>query len=300
MRISTYARVTNPKYADFAFDWADIAKSLGTKAGNAFNTVKGALPTTASGAAKLGAGIGAGVGGLNYLGSDDKSIGNLATSVAGGAAIGGAVGYGGASLKNAYQARRAGQTGLQGGSINAPQLAPAASTMPQPEAPVPTSNSQPIQTNAPASQPQLPAAQAVSRPQPTSNGIITTPPPTTSGDTVISSGNQSGNSAPQPKPEKNVTYSGAVEREDSRLVGKNKGDKPDPRVPVEKDGKVQGVRTQKELANTIRNQQSYLTTHNVTDPSQLDAASKKFYMELRRNTSPFANFKVRRYNGFIY
>jgi hypothetical protein len=96
MRISTYALATNPKYANFnPFNWQGLAGQLGTKASKALSTPVGA--------AKLGAGIGAGVGAINYLGSDDKSIGNLAGQVGGGAALGGAAGYGGSKLKNAYQ-----------------------------------------------------------------------------------------------------------------------------------------------------------------------------------------------------
>jgi hypothetical protein len=53
MRISAYARATNTKYANFALDWAGLAGQLGTKAGKALSTPVGA--------AKLGAGIGAGV-----------------------------------------------------------------------------------------------------------------------------------------------------------------------------------------------------------------------------------------------
>jgi|LakMenEpi03Aug12_release.lakeMendotaPanAssembly.Ray.scaffolds.fasta_scaffold5147102_2 hypothetical protein len=52
MRVSAYARTTNPKYANF-FDWQNLAGQLGTKAGKALSTPVGA--------AKLGAGIGAGV-----------------------------------------------------------------------------------------------------------------------------------------------------------------------------------------------------------------------------------------------
>lgn len=77
MRISAHAQ------DNFAFNWQSLASSLGTP----------------SVAAKLGAGI----GGLSYLASDDKSIGSLATRVGGGAAIG----YAGGSLKNAYQTRKA-------------------------------------------------------------------------------------------------------------------------------------------------------------------------------------------------
>lgn len=209
MRISAYARATNPKYANFAVDWAGLAGQLGTKAGKALSTT--------GGAAKLGAGIGAGIGAINYLGSEDKSIGNLAGKVAGGAAVGGAVGYGGAKLKNAWQARKAGNQATQNGVIVPP---------------APTSQ-QTIDTTA-----------------------ITVP--NTSGKT------QSGNS--QSYPLANANPIGATTE---RISPKSQKIKPDELKPNEPEGSVR-------------------------------RRGRQRTMDASRKTSPFANFKVRRYNGFIY
>jgi hypothetical protein len=258
MRISTYALATNPKYANFAVDWAGLAGQLGTKASKALST--------SGGAAKLGAGIGAGIGAINYLGSDDKSIGNLAGQVAGGAALGGAAGYGGSKLKNAWQARKAGQVG------NQQLLAPAASTMPQPQTPIQTSNGQPIQTAPPAQQAQLPAAQPIQRPQPTQNGVITTPVPAnqqTINTTAITVPNasgktQSGNS--QPYPLANRTTQGVGQEQIGTLSQKRR--------------KVQ-----------LRNAPAGTYQTNGLPPTVSNN---------NKAESPFANFKVRRYNGFIY
>ena len=223
MRISAYARATNPKYANFAVDWAGLAGQLGTKAGKALSTT--------GGAAKLGAGIGAGIGAINYLGSEDKSIGNLAGQVAGGAAVGGAVGYGGAKLKNAWQARKAGNQAI---------LAPA--------------------------------AEPVQRPQPTQNGVIVPPAPTsqqTIDTTAITVPNtsgktQSGNS--QSYPLANANPIGATTE---RISPKSQKIKPDELKPNEPEGSVR-------------------------------RRGRQRTMDASRKTSPFANFKVRRYNGFIY
>lgn len=209
MRISAYARATNPKYANFAVDWTGLAGQLGTKAGKALSTT--------GGAAKLGAGIGAGIGAINYLGSEDKSIGNLAGKVAGGAAVGGAVGYGGAKLKNAWQARKAGNQATQNGVIVPP---------------APTSQ-QTIDTTA-----------------------ITVP--NTSGKT------QSGNS--QSYPLANANPIGATTE---RISPKSQKIKPDELKPNEPKGSVR-------------------------------RRGRQRTMDASRKTSPFANFKVRRYNGFVY
>jgi hypothetical protein len=227
MRISTYALATNPKYANF-FQWQALA---------------GKALSTPVGAAKLGAGIGAGVGAINYLGSDDKSIGNLAGQVAGGAALGGAAGYGGSSLKNAYQARKAGQVGNQA-------LLPA------------TTNAS--ATNA--------SKQLVQRPQPTQNGVITTPPPAsqqTIDTTAITVPNasgktQSGNS--QPYPLANQNTQGVGQEQIGTLSQK--------RRKVQLKNAPAGTYQTNGLPSTVSNN------------SQTE--------------SPFANFKVRRYNGFVY
>lgn len=252
MRISAYARATNPKYANF-FDWSGLAGQLGTKAGKALSTT--------GGAAKLGAGIGAGVGAINYLSSEDKSIGNLASQVAGGAALGGAAGYGGSKLKNAWQARKASQVGGQA------MLAPAATSVTQ--TPI---NNQPVTPNAPKQQAQLPAAQPVQRPQPTQNGVIVPPAPAsqqtidTSAITVpnTSGKTQSGNS--QSYPLANANPIGATTE---RISPKSQKIKPDELKPNEPEGSVRRRGRQRTI----------------------DAS---------RKTSPFANFKVRRYNGFVY
>ena len=258
MRISTYARVTNPKYANFV-DWSNLAGSLGIKAGAALNAAKGALPTTATGAAKLGAGIGAGVGAVNYLGSQDKSIGNLAGQVAGGAAIGGAAGYGGASLKNAYQARKAGQVGGQ------TMLAPAATPVPA-QAVV----NQPIQTNAPTPQAQLPAGQSLPTNQQTidvNSSAIVEP---------------KGYQQPKPLPTKNAD--GVVELPNPDTVGVGT----EQSMPLSQQKRLD-VRRKKYPAEGFR-------SGNMKAEQAFDANGQPF----SRNTSPFANFKVRRYNGFIY
>jgi len=240
MRISTYALATNPKYANFApFNWQGLAGSLGSKTSSALNAAKGALPTTATGYGKLGAGVGAGIGALNYLGSEDKSIGNLAGQVAGGAAVGGAAGYGGASLKNAYQARKAGQIGNQ--KLLTPVAAPVQTTVPN----------QPIQTNAPAS------------PQTIDTTAITVP--NASGKT------QSGNS--QPYPLNNPNTKGVGTEQISPTSQQQRRD----------------VRLQKYPQGKRR-------SGNLPTEPAIDVNGKPF----SRNTSPFANFKVRRYNGFVY
>ena len=192
MRVSAYARATNPKYANF-FDWSGLAGQLGTKAGKALSTT--------GGAAKLGAGIGAGVGAINYLVSDDKSIGNLAGQIAGSAALGGAAGYGGSSLRNAWQARKASQQTIDTSAITVPN---------------------------------------------------------TSGKT------QSGNS--QSYPLANANPIGATTE---RISPKSQKIKPDELKPNEPEGSVRRRGRQRTI----------------------DAS---------RKTSPFANFKVRRYNGFVY
>jgi hypothetical protein len=234
MRISAYARATNSKYANF-FDWEGLASQLGTKASGALNAAKGALPTTAAGYGKLGAGIGAGVGAINYLGSDDKSIGNLAGQVAGGAAVGGAVGYGGASLNNAYQARKAGQVGgqaaSQGGNPSAPQSAPTVSNVPQ---------SQAVST---APQAQSPAASS-----------------TTAATT---------NTANQYRQQGQQNY--------------NQNGIPD-LSRAEPDG-------------TLALNKSYKRGVQPTKPANPEDYGQS---NSSRNISPFANFKVRRYNGFVY
>ena len=246
MRISAYARATNPKYANF-FQWQALAGQLGTKAGKALSTPVGA--------AKLGAGLGAGVGAVNYLGSEDKSIGNLAGQVAGGAALGGAVGYGGASLKNAWQARKAGNQTLLPATTNASA------------------------TNAFKQQAQLPA--------PATSGAIV---PVTS---------QSGNSAPQNPV--NTVATGAVEREGQKMRGVDSSGRGNASVPVQKpDGSVRGVLTPAQLKQQAKNREIFLNGRGVKSVSELNPQDKAFYLDLSRNTSPFANFKVRRYNGFIY
>jgi len=237
MRISAYARATNPKYANFAVDWAGLAGQLGTKA-------RGAL-STSGGAAKLGAGIGAGIGAINYLGSDDKSIGNLAGQVAGGAALGGAAGYGGSKLKNAWQARKAGQTSNQ-------PLLPATTNASATNVTQTPINNQPFTPNAPKQQAQLPAAKPVSRPESTQNGVITTP------------------------------------------------------------ASVEDV-TQDFVNKTRKNAKQNYEQNGIPDLSRAEAdgvlpldnrfgrgAKPMKSANTSMNTSPFANFKVRRYNGFVY
>ena len=346
MRISAYARATNPKYANF-FDWGDLASQLGTKASGALNAAKGALPTTAAGYGKLGAGIGAGVGAINYLGSDDKSIGNLAGQVAGGAAVGGAVGYGGASLKDAYQARKAGQVGNQA------MLAPAATPVTQ----------TPINTpNAPAPQTQLPAAQSTPA-LAASQQTIDTPAitvPNASGQT------QSGNS--QPYPLANTTTTGVGNEQISPTSQQSRPNVPlqnapagkrrsgnlpatdatvgqpinststssQPRIvdptEVQPDDNVykalQTPQERRQYENNLKNQpltqeqkiqstkaksQQFLESMGVTSSNQLSPSDRNYYNSLIQshygqlksantsmNTSPFANFKIRRYNGFVY
>jgi len=253
MRISAYARATNPKYANFAVDWAGLAGQLGTKTGKALSTPIGT--------AKLGAGVGAGIGAINYLGSEDKSIGNLAGQVAGGAALGGAAGYGGYKLKSAWQARKAGQVGGQ--SILAPAATPVTQT------PI---NNQPFTPNAPKQQAQLPAAQQVQRPQPTQNGVIVPPAPAsqqiidTTAITVpnASGKTQSGNS--QPYPLANQNTQGVGQEQISTLSQKRRK-----------------VQLKKAPAGTYQTGGLPPTTSNNN-----------------KAESPFANFKVRRYKGFVY
>jgi hypothetical protein len=296
MRISAYARATNLKYANF-FDWQGLASQLGTKASGALNAAKGALPTTAAGYGKLGAGIGAGVGAINYLGSDDKSIGNLAGQVAGGAAVGGAVGYGGASLKNAYQARKAGNQALLPATTNA-----SATNVTQ--TPI---NNQPFTPNAPAPQAQLPATQPISQPQPTQNGVVTPPAPAsqqTIDTTAITVPNasgqtQSGNSAPQNSINTKIT--GAAESEKQKMNGIDKSGRPNPSVPIQDaNGNVQGAQSQSQIKKRSSSQANLLSQKGVTSPSQLSPEDYQTYINMTRKTSPFANFKVRRYNGFTY
>ncbi|QIW88497.1 hypothetical protein [Pseudanabaena phage PA-SR01] len=260
MRISAYARATNPKYANF-FNWQGLAGQLGTKAGNALSTTRGAV--------KLGAGIGAGIGAINYLGSEDKSIGNLVGQVAGGAALGGAAGYGGASLKNAYQARKAG--------------------------------------NAPKQQAQLPAAQPVQRPQPTQNGVIITPAPTsqqiidTTAITVpnASGKTQSGASAPQNPV--NTKISGAAESERQKMNGIDKSERPNASVAIQDaSGNIRGAQSQSKRKRRSSSQANLLSEKGVTSPNQLSNEDYERYINMSKNSSPFANFKVRRYNGFVY
>jgi hypothetical protein len=271
MRVSAYALATNPKYANFAVDWRNLATSLGTKAGSALKS----LPTTPAGYGKLGAGIGAGVGAVNYLGSEDKSIGNLAGQLAGGAAVGGTVGYGGSSLKNAWQARKPSQVGNQA------MLAPATSTVPQPQAPVRTSNGQPIQTVPPAQQAQLPAA-----------------PPATSG-AIVPVTSQSGNSAPQNPI--NTKISGAAESERQKMKGVDNSGRPNSSVPIEKaSGDVRGAQSQAQIKGRAKGQAELLKSYGVDDWQKLPPSAQEIYKNFGKNTSTFVNFKVRRYNGFIY
>ena len=254
MRISAYARATNPKYANFAVDWSQLAGRLGTKA-------RGAL-STSGGAAKLGAGIGAGIGAINYLGSEDKSIGNLAGQVAGGAALGGAAGYGGSKLKNAWQARKAGNQALLPATTNA-----SATNVTQ--TPI---NNQPFTPNAPKQQAQLPAAQPVQRPQPTQNGVITTPAPAnqqTIDTTAITVPNasgktQSGNSQPY-----------ALANPNTQGVGQEQI----------------GTLSQKRRKVQLRNAPAGTYQTNGLPPTVSNN---------NKTESPFANFKVRRYKGFVY
>ena len=257
MRISAYARATNPKYANF-FQWQALAGQLGTKAGKALSTPVGA--------AKLGAGLGAGVGAINYLGSEDKSIGNLAGQVAGGAALGGAVGYGGASLKNAWQARKAGQVGpqamLQGGNPNAPQLAPAAATQaqypPQPKSYANGSSGKPIVTPT--------KEQPVQTIDVNSSAIV----------------EPKGYQQPKPLPTKNAA--GVYDTPNLNTVGTGT----EQSIPLSQL-KRPDIRLKKYPKGQYR-------SGNQTPQPAVDADGKPF----SRNTSPFANFKVRRYNGFIY
>jgi hypothetical protein len=228
MRISAYARATNPKYANFAVDWSQLAGQLGTKA-------RGAL-STSGGAAKLGAGIGAGIGAINYLGSEDKSIGNLAGQVAGGAALGGAAGYGGSKLKNAWQARKAGQ---------------------------------------------VPPAQ------------------NTNSEIVLASGNQSGNSAPQNPINTKIT--GAAESEKQKMSGLDKSGRPNPSVPIQNtNGNIQGAQSQSKIKRRSSTQANLLKEKGVVSPNQLSPEDYQKYLDMSKYNSPFANFKVRRYNGFVY
>jgi hypothetical protein len=221
MRISAYARATNPKYANFAVDWAGLAGQLGTKAGKALST--------SGGAAKLGAGIGAGVGAINYLGSDDKSIGNLAGQVGGGAALGGAAGYGGSRLKNAWQARKAGNQALLPATTNA-----SATNVTQ--TPI---NNQPFTPNAPKQQAQLPAAKPVAVP---------------AEDVTQDFVNKTRKNAKQ-----NYEQNG---------------------IPDLSRAEADGVLP---LDNRFGRGAKPMKSANTS-----------------MNTSPFANFKVRRYNGFVY
>jgi hypothetical protein len=251
MRISAYARATKYKNANFApFDWAGLA---------------GKALSTSGGAAKIGAGIGAGVGAINYLGSDDKSIGNLAGQVAGGAALGGAAGYGGASLRNAWQARKAGQVGNQA-------LLPATTNASATNVTQTPINNQPFTPNAPKPQAQLPAAQPVQRPQPTQNGVITTPPPAsqqtidTTAITVPNASGQTQSGASRPTDLNNPNPVGATTE---RISPKSQKIKPDELKPNEPEGSVR-------------------------------RRGRQRTMDASRKTSPFANFKVRRYNGFVY
>lgn len=288
MRISAYARATNPKYANFAVDWARLAGQLGTKTGKALSTPIGA--------AKLGAGVGAGIGAINYLGSEDKSIGNLAGQVAGGAALGGAAGYGGYKLKSAWQARKAGQVGGQ------PILAPAATPVTQ--TPI---NNQPFTPNAPKQQAQLPAAQPVQRPQPTQNGVIVPPAPSsqqtidTTAITVPNASGQTQSGASAPQNSVNTVATGAVERENQKMRGIDKSGRGNASVPVAKtDGSVRGAVTSSQLSLQERARKLLLERRGVKSVNELSADDRDTYLSLSRKTSPFANFKVRRYKGFVY
>jgi hypothetical protein len=272
MRISTYALATNPKYANFnPFNWQGLAGQLGTKASKALSTPVGA--------AKLGAGIGAGIGAINYLGSDDKSIGNLAGQVGGGAALGGAAGYGGSRLKNAWQARKTAQVG------NQQLLAPAASTMPQPQTPIQTSNGQPIQTAPPKQQAQLPAAQPVQRPQPIQNGVITTPVPASQQTIDVNSSAivpSTGYQPPKSMPTKNADGVYDLANPTTKGVGTEQS------MPLSQQKRLD-QRRKKYSAGGFR-------SGNMKPELAVDADGKAF----NRNISPFANFKVRRYKGFVY
>jgi hypothetical protein len=245
MRISAYARATNTKYANFALDWAGLAGQLGTKAGKALSTPVGA--------AKLGAGIGAGVGAINYLGSEDKSIGNLAGQVAGGAALGGAAGYGGSSLRNAWQARKAAK---QGSVI--PKSTPT-------QTPVTNINS----------------PNNISQPTPTQ--IPNTTVPNTSSALVRPNGYQDPKALPTTLPQgtynianPNTTGAGFPS---AKPIGFDKNGRPNNFAPIQP-----------------KNSNTYSGT---TFPSQRFNPNKPL-ANSSRNTSPFANFKVRRYNGFVY
>lgn len=227
MRISAYARATKYKNANFApFDWAGLA---------------GKALSTSGGAAKIGAGIGAGVGAINYLGSDDKSIGNLAGQVAGGAALGGAAGYGGSKLKNAWQARKAATQPILPATTNA-----SATNVTQ--TPI---NNQPFTPNAPKQQAQLPASQ-----QTIDTTAITVP--NASGQT------QSGASRPT-----DLNNPNPVGATTERISPKSQKIKPEELKPNEPEGSVR-------------------------------RRGRQRTMDASRKTSPFANFKVRRYNGFVY
>jgi hypothetical protein len=270
MRISAYARATNPKYANFAVDWSQLAGQLGTKAGKALST--------SGGAAKLGAGIGAGVGAINYLGSEDKSIGNLAGQVAGGAALGGAAGYGGSKLKNAWQARKTGQTSNQ-------PLLPATTNASATNVTQTPINNQPFTPNAPKQQAQLPAAQPVQRPQPIQNGVITTPAPASQQTIDVNSSAivpSTGYQPPKPMPTKNADGVYDLANQNTKGVGTEQS------MPLSQQKRLD-QRRKKYSAGGFR-------SGNMKPEPAVDADGKAF----NRNTSPFANFKVRRYKGFVY
>jgi hypothetical protein len=336
MRISAYARATNPKYANFApIDWSQLAGQLGTKA-------RGAL-STSGGAAKLGAGIGAGIGAINYLGSEDKSIGNLAGQVAGGAALGGAAGYGGSKLKNAWQARKAGNQALLPAITNA-----SATNVTQ--TPI---NNQPFTSNAPKQQAQLPAAQQTidtpaitvpnasgktqsgeSKPYPLVNTTTTG-----TGNEQISptsqqrrpnvplqnapagkrrSGNLPATEATVGQPVKPTTTPSKPRIVDPTEVQPDDNiykalKTPQERRKYENDLKNQPLTQEQKIQSARAKSQQFLESMGVTSSNQLSPSDRKYYNTLvqshygqlksantSRNTSPFANFRVRRYNGFVY
>jgi hypothetical protein len=164
--------------------------------------------------------------------------------------------------------------------------------MPQPQAPVPTSNGQSIQTAPPKQQAQLPAS------QPTQNGVITPPAPANSG-AIVPVTSQSGNSAPQNPI--NTKISGAAESERQKMKGVDNSGRPNQSVPIEKaSGDVRGAQSQAQINGRKKGQAELLKSYGVDDWQKLPPSAQEMYKNFGKNTSPFANFKVRRYNGFIY
>lgn len=257
MRISAYALATkNNKTANFV------------NLQNLANRIRGSLPTTATGAAKLGAGIGAGVGAVNYLADDDKSLGSLASKVGGGAAIGGAAGYGGSFLRDRLRKRN---------------------------------NS--IVTPVPQQQKLLTGTPNVDATPPTNSRVIVTPPPTTSTSSALVGSNQgrtqSGNSAPQNRV--NTTAIGAVESESRKVKGVDSSNRPNQSVPVQKsDGTIRGVQSQTGKQTRTQAQSQLLKSYGVDDWRKLPPNAQEMYKGFNKNTSAFANFKIKRYNGFVY